>query len=200
MGQELQKQTGAQLKYQNQPEEFLKKMSAFLETMQQVYRSKIADGELRIWKETLKDYSYQEFEKAINELISDPPRYELEDGRIQVWRGMPKLSDVVQIMLENREKAYLERERNRKKQEELERKKIEQRREEHPEEFFGWADLVRHAQEIGIGNIVNVITIPPEKKEKISPILLGLDGGVRERELAEQKKIIEERSRHDATE
>ncbi len=186
----LQKQTVAPLKYQNQPEEFLKKMSAFLETLQQVYRSKIADGELKIWKETLKDYSYQEFEKAINELISNPARYELEDGSIQVWRGMPKLTDVVQVMLENREKAYAERERHRKKQEEMEYRRLEKQREEHPEDFFGWPDVVKKAKEMSLeGKKVKII---PKVIENISPILLGLDNGEAERRLKNQIEIAKE--------
>ena len=196
----IQKQIDAPLKYQSQPQEFLNKVKTLLETMQHVYRMKLADTEIMLWKETLKNFSYQEILAAINELISNPPRYELEDGRIQVWRGMPKLPDVTQVMLENREKAYLERERRRKREEELELKKQEQYRKEHPEEFFGWKDLKEEFAKLQTTKDRNGVLVPgqviPDKKEYISPILLGLDGGAREKELAEQKRIIE--SKHDS--
>lgn len=141
MGQEIQKQSAATLTFQRQPEQFLAFIGSFLETFQKLYRIKLPADELAIWRETLKDYSAGEFESAMTELITHPPKYQLDDGSIQVWRGMPKLPDVVQVMLDNREKAY-QRFREIEYQRELaERARLEKRRAEHPEEFMGWKEF-----------------------------------------------------------
>jgi len=96
-----------------------------------------------MWRETLKGYSYQEFERAMNRLVSNPPKYELDDGTIQVWRGMPKLPDVIDVMLNFREKdAQAARDRESEKRA-AEFRELENRRQEHPEEFFGMADLAK---------------------------------------------------------
>ena len=134
----------------------------------------------------------------MTELVSHPPKYELEDGSIQVWRGMPKLPDVVQVMLENREKAYVAKEQHRRRQEEMEYKRLEKRREEHPEEFFGWPDIVKKAKEMKLETKLWMSML--QDTENVSPILLGADGGARERELARQKKEIEAREKNANTE
>lgn len=141
MEQEIQKQNAAMLTYQRQPEQFLAFIGSFLETSQKLYRVKLPSDELEIWRETLKDYSAGEFEAAMTELITHPPKYQLEDGSIQVWRGMPKLPDVVQVMLDNREKAYQEYRRREYEREKHERERLEKRRQEHPEEFIGWKEF-----------------------------------------------------------
>lgn len=114
-----------------------------METLQKVYRTKLPAEELTMWRETLKDYSVQEFEKAMSELVTHPPKYELEDGTIQVWRGMPKLPDVVQVMLDQREKVAAEYRRRESERMRAEFAELEKRRAEHPEEFFGLADVIK---------------------------------------------------------
>ena len=141
MGTEIQKQNAAMLTYQRQPEQFLEFIGSFLETFQKLYRTKLPPDELTVWRETLKDYSAAEFEAAMTELVTHPPKYQLDDGSIQVWRGMPKLPDVVQVMLDNREKAYQEYRRREWERQEREQKALEKRRQEHPEEFMSWADF-----------------------------------------------------------
>jgi hypothetical protein len=98
-----------------------------------------------MWRETLKDYSVQEFERAMRALITNPPRYELEDGSIQVWRGMPKLPDVVNVMLDLRDKAVHEARLCEAEKERKEMVALQKRREEHPEEFFSLADVLKAA-------------------------------------------------------
>jgi hypothetical protein len=74
-------------------------------------------------------------------LISNPPKYELEDGSIQVWRGMPKLPDVVNVMLDLRDKAVQDARKRESQRESRELAELEKRRAEHPEEFIGMKEL-----------------------------------------------------------
>ena len=191
MAEELQKQTDERLTYQKQPQEFLQRMSAFLDTIQKVYRVQIAVPELRIWKETLKDYSFQEFEAAMNDLVRHPPRYELEDGSIQVWRGMPKLPDVVNAILDSREKAFKESMRQQQEKETQELAILEKRRAEHPEEFISLKEIKELAEKIWKEKGKSRIAGEMPESEPVSSVLLGLDGGARERELERQKKLLE---------
>jgi len=166
MGQEIQKQTAVTLTFQRQPEAFLTQVGTYLETMQKVYRTKLPADELDIWAETLKDYSFQEFDQAMKHLVANPPKYELEDGTIQVWRGMQKLPDVVDVMLDFREQAVLDA---RKREHELRRKEfaiLEKRRAEHPEEFIGMHELQKIAQSLEVG-----VRRPPDAK----PVFPDLD-------------------------
>jgi len=115
--------------------------------MQKVYRTKLPADELEIWAETLKDYSFQEFDKAMKHLVANPPKYELEDGTVQVWRGMPKLPDVIDVMLDLRAKAVQEAQQRERDARAAEFRELEKRRAGHPEEFFGWADVVKAVSE-----------------------------------------------------
>lgn len=99
-----------------------------------------------MWRETLKDYSVQEFEAAMRELVTNPPRYELEDGSIQVWRGMPKLPDVVNVMLDTRERIAAEYRRRESERERQRMAELAKRREEHPEEFMSWQEFCQQLQ------------------------------------------------------
>lgn len=109
--------------------------------MQKVYRTKLPADELEIWAETLKEYSFQEFDRAMKHLIDNPPKYELDDGSIQVWRGMPKLPDVVDVMLGLRERAIQEASRRESERQTREFAELEKRRAEHPEEFMSWGQF-----------------------------------------------------------
>src|SRR6185437_2049049 len=141
--QEIQKATAGPLTFQKQPEKFLAAVGDYMETIQLVYRSKLPAQELELWRETLKDYSYQEFNQAMTHLISNPPKYEFEDGSIQVWRGMPKLPDVVDVMLDFREKAVRDAQKRESDRQTREFAELEKRRAEHPEEFMGWGDFCK---------------------------------------------------------
>lgn len=101
-----------------------------------------------MWRETLKDYSVQEFEAAFADLVRHPPKYELEDGSIQVWRGMPKLPDVVNVMLDLRDKAVQDARRREKLRRDQESAEAEKRRAEHPEEFIGMKELQEISQKL----------------------------------------------------
>lgn len=147
MDQAIQKAIGGPLTFQKQPEKFLAEVGSYMETIQLVYRSKLPSQELELWRETLKDYSYQEFNQAMTHLISNPPKYELEDGSIQVWRGMPKLPDVVDVMLDLREKAVQEARKRESDRQSREFAELEKRRAAHPEEFMGWGDFVKRVTE-----------------------------------------------------
>lgn len=114
-----------------------------------------------MWRETLKDYSVQEFSAAITELVTHPPKYELEDGSIQVWRGMPKLPDVVNVMLDLREKAVNAAQKRERDEQTAEDKRLEERRNEHPEEFMGMKELQEIAQKLQ-GSVKR----PPEQKRE----------------------------------
>ncbi len=148
-----------------------------------------------MWCETLKDYSLQEFDKAVKNLITHPPKYELEDGSIQVWRGMPKLPDVVSVMLENREEEMRKRRLVESERRNQELRQREKRRQEHPEEFFGWEDLLKEFEnKIGPfprsidrnGKMVPMRGWPQEPKE-----LTDAEYEDRKEMLRQQKKMIE---------
>lgn len=83
----------------------------------------------------------------MNEMVTHPPKYQLEDGSIQVWRGMPKLPDVVQVMLDNRQKAIQEYRRREWERQQEEQARLEQRRQDHPEEFMGWKEFCEMLKE-----------------------------------------------------
>lgn len=147
MGQEIQKATAGPLTFQKQPTEFLRRLRDYMKTMQLVHRTQLAEAEMSIWVETLKGYSYQEFDRAMTHLISNRPKYQLDDGSIQVWTGMPKLPDVIDVMLDQREEAAISARKREQERRNQEFKELEQRRAEHPEEFFGWADVVKALEE-----------------------------------------------------
>jgi hypothetical protein len=161
MGEELQKQNAEIVTFQKRPQEFLEFIARSLDTFQKVYRTKLPDEELIIWRETLKDYSVAEFAAAMSDLISNPPKYELEDGTIQVWRGMPKLPDVVNVMLDLREKSAAEYRRKESERDREEMAVLEKRRAEHPEEFIGMKELAEIAQKLQGG----VKRMPEQKRE-----------------------------------
>lgn len=114
-----------------------------MDTLQKVYRTKLPPDELGMWRESLKDFSVQEFDAAVSEMVKHPPRYELEDGTIQVWRGMPKLPDVIQVMLALREKRAAEYRRAQAERDAAHMRELGKLREAHPEKFFGWADFLK---------------------------------------------------------
>jgi hypothetical protein len=89
----------------NAPREFLVRLGVLLTTFQLAYRTTLPDAELRLWRETLEGYSITEIESALSELLRCPPKQQLDDGTIQVWRGMPKLPDVIETIFAMRETA-----------------------------------------------------------------------------------------------
>jgi hypothetical protein len=158
--------------FQKQPQRFLELIGSQLETFQKVYRTKLPADELVMWRETLKDYSVQEFETAFAELVRYPPKYQLEDGSVQVWRGMPKLPDVVNVMLDLRDKAVYEARKRESERRRMEFAALEKRRAEHPEEFMSWGDFCARlktekpelAAKMGMSTITNDAPEPTEEE------------------------------------
>jgi hypothetical protein len=97
-------------------------------------------------------------------LISNPPKYELEDGTIQVWRGMPKLPDVVDVMLNLREEAVQDARKRESDRQTKEFAELEKRRAAHPEEFIGMKELAEIANklQVGVKRMPNVRTVWPD--------------------------------------
>lgn len=191
MEQALQKQTSVALTFAKQPVEFVTELSQLLVTLQDAYRSKLSEAEQQLWMGTLSEgeekFSMQEINAAVTEMIKNPPLYEVPgpDGPLtQKWRGMPKLPDLIETMLSLRSKrvhaAWLQRDEERKE----EQRRLEKRREEHPEEFFGWDDVIRTFTEIKPeadltsdrnGALVPGKTMEPVSIEPVSPVLLNDD-------------------------
>lgn len=73
-------------------------------------------------------------------LIANPPKYEI-DGDIQVWRGLPKLPDVLDTMMDFREARAEETRRRQDAAEERRLRKIAIEEAKHPENFIGMAEL-----------------------------------------------------------
>lgn len=82
--------------------EFSENLLKHIMGLQKVYRTELDQGELHIWLSALKEIPLPEIAAATESLITHPPKYEL-DGEVQVWRGMPKLPDVIQKIVELRE-------------------------------------------------------------------------------------------------
>lgn len=107
---EIQKLNSAALKFANQPEEFLTQLGCFMETIQQAYRSRLADAEQILWRDTLchspEQFTMHEVNDAMKDLIEHPPLQRIEggDGWItQPYIGIPKLPDFIYRMLARRE-------------------------------------------------------------------------------------------------
>lgn len=97
------------------------------------------------WMESLKLCPLEKIQAALNRLMDEPPKIERSDGVLQEYRGRPSLVDVLRTMeiLDDERAAEF-----RKKQAEADRQKwreMERRRAEHPEEFFGLADVLKAA-------------------------------------------------------
>jgi len=118
-------------------------LGTFLTTLQAAYRTNLPEPELRLWRETLKPYSIGEITAAMEHLMLNPPKYDAGDGTMQAWRGMPKLPDVLETIWDQREKRAQDARRRKQEEQAREMRELEQRRREHPEEFFGMADLVK---------------------------------------------------------
>lgn len=119
MDDQIQKRNSESLRFQQQPELFLQRLGEYLATLQLVTRMPLAEAELSMWKETLKAFSYQAIERALGNLVMNPPKFKV-DGEIQRYTGMPKLQDVLlelgKIEAEDDDlaiKAYQEREKER---------------------------------------------------------------------------------------
>lgn len=162
MDQAIQKQTSAALIFARQPQQFLTQLEELLVTLQDAYRSKLSAAEQQLWVTTLtmgeEGFSMQEVHAAVTEMIKNPPLFEVPgpNGPVtQKWRGMPKLPDLIETMLDLRSRRVGEarREAEQKRQEEW--REMEQRRQEHPEEFFGWADVVKFLKEQGLPRTKN---------------------------------------------
>jgi hypothetical protein len=141
---ELQKQTSEALTFGNLPKEFVTNLSELLTTLQDAYRSRLADSEHQLWITTLsyaeEKFSMQEVHAAITNMIKNPPLYEVDgpDGPItQKWRGMPKITDVIETMLALRAARSREAVKAREERQRLEQMELAKRRQEHPEEFMG---------------------------------------------------------------
>lgn len=103
-----------------------------------------------MWRETLKDFSVQEFQSAMSELVRNPPRYDPGDGELQVWRGMPKLPDVLDVMLDAREARVIEHRRRESERLTAEMRQLAKQREQHPEQFIGMSEVIQMAKEKGL--------------------------------------------------
>lgn len=189
----LQKPTSAALTFESQPEAFLTKLEAFLLTIQDAYRSKLSEAEQQLWIRGLcqgqEKFSMQEMLAALDEMARNPPLYEVPgpDGPVtQKWRGMPKLPDLIETMLALRSRRAREAYRQREEQQREEQQRLEQRRAEHPEEFFGWGDVVKAFEEIkpeaDLTIDRNGAMVPGKTMEPASKVLMSDEEANRRRE------------------
>lgn len=88
---------------------------------------------------------------ALDEMVKNPPLYEIPgpDGPItQKWRGMPKVTDMIETMISLRDEQKRDAVRQRQEKERQEWKQMEERRRKHPEEFFGNANLAEDVERL----------------------------------------------------
>lgn len=141
MGTEITKQTSEQLTFGRAPEEFTRELLERLITLQDAFRTKVAETELDLWVQTLGSAgaSIGEIDEAIKEYFLHPPKQQLSDGTIQDWRGMPMVQDIVKEVgkaQKRRDDAaiadYQQREKERTGREDAEWKAYA---EAHPDEY-----------------------------------------------------------------
>lgn len=98
------------------------------------------------WMESLKLLPLGKIHNALNRLMSNPPKRELSDGSISEYRGRPTLVDVMRTIEIMDEESAAEFRKQQAQREREEYARLEQRRKEHPEEFFGLADVLKAAK------------------------------------------------------
>lgn len=77
--------------------------------------------------------------------MTEPPKQRQGDGSVTEYRGRPSLVDVLRTMDILAEERALETRKQRERAEREEMRQLEARRQEHPEEFFSLADVLRAA-------------------------------------------------------
>lgn len=73
-----------------------KELLEYLQTLELVYRSELAEAETVMWLESLSCFPLQEVRAAVDALVLNPP---------EGWTGFPKLPDVIRQLYANRESA-----------------------------------------------------------------------------------------------
>lgn len=105
----------------------------------------MGDLEYLDWRESLKSSPLEKIQAALDRLMTEPPKQRQGDGSVTEYRGRPSLVDVLRTMDILAEERALETRKQRERTEREEMRKLEARRQEHPEEFFGLADVLRAA-------------------------------------------------------
>lgn len=124
-------------------------------------------------------------------LIRNPPKYEV-GGEIQVWTGLPKLPDVVRVMLDTREKnatEYMQQERTRAAKETAEYlEDVKQNPEEYVNVTEGIQNFIREfeAKNKKALKMPRMIPVPVSDDEHVIAIALS------DSELAERRRILRE--------
>lgn len=126
----------------------------------------------------------QEIHAAMTHMIKNPPLFQVDgpDGPVtQKWRGMPKLPDLIETMLdlrEQRSRAALKAQEDAREQE---FKKLQKERDEHPERFMTFAEVIAKVKQerpellAGSAPDKNGVEVPLAMPalEKISPVLIS---------------------------
>jgi hypothetical protein len=210
MGTDLQKQTERALIFAHQPDEFLTQLEAFLVTIQDAYRSKLSETEQQLWVRALcqseEKFSIQEILSALDEIVKNPPLYEVDgpEGPVtQKWRGLPKLPDLVDAMLSLRRKLIQEARRLKAEADAKQYRQLEKDRAEHPENFLGWGEFVTKAKqehpEFFQGSVPDrdgAKTPLAMEPERISPVLVNDE--LAARRVQQLKNQLEEHERSKA--
>ena len=119
--------------------------------------------EYQDWVETLAGCPIPKILAALDRLMKQPPVHNGEE-----YRGRPGLVDVTRTMdiLREEEQARIKlvTEENRR----LEQRELEERRRQHPEEFFGWHDVLKAAAEMVPKSQEPLKAMPVEP---VSPVL-----------------------------
>jgi len=98
------------------------------------------------WMEVLKSFHLSEIQQALYRLMRQPPKRELPDGSITEYRGRPTLVDVTRTIDILREERCQQIRAEQARQHAEQMRELEQRRKEHPEQFFGLADVLKAAK------------------------------------------------------
>jgi hypothetical protein len=132
-------------------------------------------------------FSMDEINSAITHMIKNPPLFEVDghDGPVtQKWRGMPKLTDLIETMLELRKAKGREAVKQQEEKRQRDWLEMTKRRDEHPEEFNG-PELLKSIKESypevtfttgrdGV-SAPAICMMPPEREEPSSQVLMNDD-------------------------
>jgi len=163
----------------------------------------MGDLEYQDWKQILTPYPVGEIAAALNRLMTKPPEHDGEE-----YRGRPSLVDVTRTIAILRDEARVEERERERVEKDQAQERMAKRREEHPEEFFGWPDVLKAAQEAYAQRSIdrNGIALPVPgmadvSDERVSPVLANdIARDARVKFLEQQKKMLLAKNQEPAAE
>ena len=147
----------------------------------------MGDLEYLDWKESLRSCPLEKIQAALDRIATVPPK--TEHGE---YRGRPTLIDVLRTMDILAEEGAAEFRRQQAETSRRDWRRMEKRRQEHPEEFFGLADVLKAA---------NVVSVDQAAKPMpaVRTIFPDIDPGKNAEKLKQQAEIVKQKYKQEST-